>query len=107
MTRWVVGLLDAQVAAARARGDFDSLSGHGKPLELDDMAGLTAEQRFEALLLRSVGEVAPEVALIRSIRAGRERIARSGTGPERAVLETAQRAQVIELRAALKARRGA
>jgi hypothetical protein len=107
MTRWTVGLLDAQVAAARARGDFDNLPGHGKPLELDDLAGLDGEQRFEALLMRTVGEVAPEVALIRSIRAARERIAESGSGPERTAMETAQRAQVAALGAALKARRGA
>jgi hypothetical protein len=105
MTRWMIGLLDAQVAAARARGDFDNLSGHGKPLELDDLTGLDAEQRLEALLLRSVGEVAPEVALIRSIRAKRESISQGDAGPERAATEAALRAQVRELGLALKARR--
>jgi hypothetical protein len=106
MTRWMVGLLDAQVAAARARGDFDNLPGSGKPLDLDDLTGLDAEQRFDALLLRSVGEIAPEVALIRSVRARRALIDQSRVGPERAALETGLQAQIVELKAALKTRRG-
>ncbi len=104
MTRWTVGLLDAQVAAARARGDFDNLSGYGKPLEPDAFAGLSGEQRFEALLLRTMGEVAPEVALIRSIRAARQQI-ESSSAQDRAGLERAQQVRVLELGAALKARR--
>jgi hypothetical protein len=105
MTRWMIGLLEAQVAAARARGDFDGLPGRGEPLELDDLAGLDAEQRFDALLLRSVGEVAPEVALIRSVRARRALIEQSHAGPERVKLELALKAEIAELSAALKARR--
>ena len=106
MTSWAHGLLDAQVAAARARGDFDHLPGRGKPLELDELAGLDAEQRLEALLLRTVGEVAPEVALIRDIRKRRATIERTAAGPERSALETALQAQIVELTATLKARRG-
>lgn len=105
MTRWMIGLLDAQVAAARARGEFDDLPGHGKPLELDDLTGLDADQRFDALLLRSMGEVAPEVALIRSVRASRALIQQSRPGPERDALEAGLKARVVELAAALKARR--
>jgi hypothetical protein len=105
MTRWMMGLLDAQVAAARARGDFDNLLGRGKPLELDDLAGLDAQQRFDVLLLRSMGEVAPEVALIRSIRARRARITASGSEPERADLARSLEAEVIELTKVLRARK--
>ncbi|MET0285298.1 MAG: DnaJ family domain-containing protein [Polyangiales bacterium] len=105
MTRWIVGLLDAQIAAARARGDFEDLPGRGQPLVLDDLEGLTGEQRFEALLLRSVGEVAPEVALIRGLRARRQRMVDADSAPARAVLEGEQRAQLVELIAALEARR--
>ncbi|HEX5659508.1 MAG TPA: DnaJ family domain-containing protein [Polyangiales bacterium] len=105
MTRWIVGLLDAQVAIARERGAFEDLPGRGKPLEVDDLAGLSAEQRFDVLLARSLGEVAPEVAMIRSIRAGRQRISQLAPSSEKAELETALRTQVSALAAAVKARR--
>ena len=106
MTRWMMGLLDAQVSAARVPGDFDHLPDHGKPLTLDDMAGLDAEQRFDILLLRSLGEIAPEMSLIRSVRANRARVRQCLSGPERATLEAALQAEVSELTVALKARRG-
>jgi hypothetical protein len=105
MTRWMRSLADAQIDAARMRGDFDNLRGKGKPLELDELDGLSAEQRFEALLLRSLGEVAPELALIRAIRTGRAQLATCAEPLERKRLEGVLGAQVSELTAALKARR--
>lgn len=90
-------LLEAQIRAARERGAFDDLPGHGKPLDLDDLAGLTPEQRFEALLLRTCGEVSPEVALLREIRARREAIARCDSPEERERLRVELRAKAFEL----------
>ena len=92
-----VRLLDAQVRAARERGAFDDLPGHGKPLELELLSGLTPDQRFEALLLRSCGEVLPEVTLLREIREGRARLGRCESAAEREALVLVLRAKAAEV----------
>ena len=72
----IEGLVEARIREARANGAFDDLPGAGRPLELDDMRNLTPEQRLEALVLRSAGEVSEEVLLLREIRERREALAR-------------------------------
>jgi hypothetical protein len=98
-------IVEARIREARERGDLDDLPGHGKPLNLDDLNGLTAEQRFEALLLRSCGELAPEVALTREIRAFRERLASCESEAERARLREALQNKAAELSALVRGRR--
>ena len=98
-------LVEAQIQAARMRGDFDNLPGHGKPLDLDDLPGLTPEQRFEALLLRGAGELAVEVLLAREIRECREALEQATSAEEREHVRTTLDAKLDELAVALKARR--
>jgi hypothetical protein len=99
------GLVDAQIRAARARGDFDDLASRGKPLALDDMpASFTAEQHFEALLLRTLGEVPLEVALVRDIRACRKALEQEPSSAESERLQKARSQKVDELCALLRAR---
>ncbi len=105
MTRWMKSLVDAQVDAARAQGAFENLAGRGKPLAVADLAGPSAEQRFEALLFRSLGEIAPELALIRAVRGGRAALKGCTVPAERARLESVQRVQLAELTRLLQARR--
>ena len=90
-------LLDAQVRAARERGAFDDLAGHGKPLEVDDLSGRTPEQRFEALLLRNCGEVLPEVTLLREIRQGRQQLRCCKSPEEREALMAELRHKAAEV----------
>lgn len=67
-------LVEARIREAIANGAFENLPGEGKPLVLDDLPGLTPEERTEALVLRACGEVSEEVTLLREIRADRDRI---------------------------------
>ncbi|HEY3493931.1 MAG TPA: DnaJ family domain-containing protein [Polyangiaceae bacterium] len=90
-------LVEAQLRAARERGDFDELRGRGKPLQLDDLDHLSPEQRFEALLMRSLGEVPAKVALVREIRACRALIEHSASEQERESAQLAIRKKVNEL----------
>jgi hypothetical protein len=99
------GLVEARIRAAQARGDFDDLPGRGKPLDLSEPPGVTPEHRFEALLLRSAGEVAVEVVLAREIRACRKALEQTDSAEERARLQAAIYGKLDELSAALKARR--
>jgi hypothetical protein len=97
------GLVDAQIRAARERGDFDGLPGRGKPLELNDvLPSLTPDEHFEALLLRTLGELPPEVALVREIRACRKALDQGPSPAERARLQVCRRSKLDELCALLK-----
>jgi hypothetical protein len=95
-------LCDAQVRAARERGEFDHLPGHGKPLVLDDLDHLPAAQRFEALLLRNAGEVSATVSLVREIRALRAQIQHSSSEQEQARAREVIREKKSELQRLLK-----
>jgi hypothetical protein len=65
-------LVEARIQEAASRGALSDLPGAGKPMALDDLAGLTREERIEALLLRSGGGVPEEVELLREIANLRE-----------------------------------
>ena len=79
-------LAEARIREARERGEFDNLPGQGKPLQLDNLEGLTPEQRIEALLLRSCGEESEETSLLREIRKCRDALKRGPDVAERARL---------------------
>ena len=100
----VIRLLEAQIREARARGAFDDLPGRGKPLPPDDLAGLTPEQRFDALLLRSCGEAAPAVALLREIRAAQAQLAACATESERDTLRAVLREKAAEVSRLVRAK---
>lgn len=94
--------LDAQVRAARERGDFDALPGRSEPLRLDDLDHLPSEQRLAALLMRSMHEVPVAVALVREIRALRGVVQRSDAQDERARALATLQDKLGELSAAVK-----
>jgi hypothetical protein len=68
-----VGLLEElaerRISEAIARGDLDGLRGQGKPLQLDDDAGIPPELRVAYRVLKNAGYVPPEVELRREIAA--------------------------------------
>ena len=89
--------LDAQVRAARERGAFDNLPGRGKPLPPDELSGLTSDQRFEALMFRSCGELLPELRLLREIRAAQKQLPDCKSPEEREALVSTLRAKALEV----------
>ena len=98
------GLVDAQIRAARERGEFDDLLGHGKPLELHDLPpSLTSDQHFQELLLRTLGELPPEVALVRDIRACRKALEQDISSEESERLQIVRGQKLNELCALLRA----
>lgn len=98
------GTLEAQVRAARERGDFDCLPGRGKPLQLDELDHLPSEQRLAALLMRSMREVPVAVALVREIRSLRASV-EDASDEERARILGLLQGKVAALDAALKLER--
>lgn len=91
-------LVEARIQEAASRGALDNLPGAGKPLAIDDLAGLSQEERVEALLLRSAGGAPEEVQLLREIAALREAIAQDPPQKERAGLQKELREKSLRLR---------
>jgi hypothetical protein len=76
-------LAESKIRAAMARGEFDNLRGHGRPLQLDDCARVPAELRMGFKLLRNAGCLPPEFeARNEAIRLG-NLIAATGDAEER------------------------
>jgi hypothetical protein len=98
-------LAEARIQEARQRGDFDQLPGRNKPLELEELPGTNPEERFEALILRSMGEVAAEVLIVRDIRQRKIALAHVEAPDERKRLLAALQEKRDELGAALRERK--
>jgi len=60
-------LVEARIAEAMANGEFDDLPGAGRPLDLDDDAGVTPELRVAHRILKNAGFVPAEVQSRREI----------------------------------------
>ncbi|MFO1077884.1 MAG: DnaJ family domain-containing protein [Planctomycetota bacterium] len=60
MTDWP-NLVEQRIADAQRAGAFDGLSGFGRPLALEDLAGVPAELRASYILLESNGFLPPEL----------------------------------------------
>jgi DnaJ homolog subfamily C member 28 len=68
-------LIDQQVRAAEAAGQFENLPGAGKPLELDDDTNVPDELRLGFRMLKNAGYAPPWIELQRSIREDQEALA--------------------------------
>jgi hypothetical protein len=55
------------IQAALARGDFDNLSGQGKPQDHSEYFSMPEEDRLAHTVLRNAGFVPPEVELLKAI----------------------------------------
>jgi hypothetical protein len=60
-------IAEAKIQDAMERGEFDALPGRGRPLKLDDMAGIPPHLRLGYKILRNAGVAPPEVELRREV----------------------------------------
>jgi hypothetical protein len=60
-------IAEAKIAEAMKRGEFDSLPGAGRPLELEDLSRLPSDMRLAYKVLRNADVLPPEVELRREI----------------------------------------
>jgi hypothetical protein len=54
-------IAESKIRTAIENGEFDNLPGHGKPLELGDLARVPPELRMSYKLLRNAGCLPPEL----------------------------------------------
>ncbi len=64
---WTDDIVEQCIAEAIARGDFDGLSGAGKPVHLDDDSNVPEELRLAYRVLKNAGYVPAEVSIRKEI----------------------------------------
>lgn len=97
MFKGIDRLVEMQIQSAEKRGALENLPGEGKPHDVDDLAGLSHDERIEALLARSTGAVPEEVILLREIADLREALERSADAAEQEQLRAALREKSVRL----------
>lgn len=65
-------IAERKIREAMEKGEFNDLSGKGKPLTMEDDTGIPAELRMAYKVLKNAGFVPPEVELRREIVSLRE-----------------------------------
>jgi len=91
-------LVEQRVAEAQARGEFDDLSGHGKPLQLEDDTMVPEELRAAYRLLKNAGYLPPQLQLRGEIREVEQLIRQARAVEQRAVLQRRLHALLLQLR---------
>jgi hypothetical protein len=60
-------IVEERILVAQKKGEFDSLEGSGKPLNLDELAGVPEELRLSFKILKNAGCLPPEIELKKEI----------------------------------------
>ncbi len=68
-------IAEAKIREALEAGEFDNLSGKGKPLDLEAYFATPADLRLGYSVLKSAGCVPPEIELMREIESLKQRLA--------------------------------
>jgi hypothetical protein len=82
-------LVEKKIQEAIERGDFDNLSGQGKPLDHEAYFNTPADLRAAHSMLKSGGFIPEELALLKEIWALKQRLARLTDERERAKVRRA------------------
>ena len=86
MSQALALLAESKIQSAIARGEFDDLAGHGKPLPRDELSGVPADLRMGFKLLKNAGCLPPELEARREAARLGSLIAATGDPEERSRL---------------------
>jgi hypothetical protein len=76
-------IIEEKIKAAIEAGEFDNLSGQGKPIDLDAYFSTPADLRLGYSVLKSAGCAPPEVELLRELEQLRAKLAATTDERER------------------------
>jgi Domain of unknown function (DUF1992) len=76
-------IAESKIRTAMARGEFDNLPGHGRPLKLEDCSRVPPELRMGFRVLRNAGCLPPELEARREVTRLGTLIAATGDPKER------------------------
>jgi hypothetical protein len=96
-------IAEARIERAIAAGEFDDLPGAGRPLDLDSLRGVPADERAAYAVMRNAGVVPEEVTTRRQLAALDAEIAAGAPGADLATLRS--RRMALELKRNLAAER--
>jgi hypothetical protein len=97
--------IEQKIKEAMARGEFDNLSGAGKPIDLDAYFNTPEDLRMAFAMLKSNEFVPEEVEIFREIAELDEKIKASGDQAEQAELSIRRDERRLKLMLLLDARR--
>lgn len=60
-------IVEERILVAQKKGEFDNLEGAGKPLKLDELAGVPEELRLAYKILKNANCLPPEIELKKEI----------------------------------------
>ncbi|MBI3651289.1 MAG: DUF1992 domain-containing protein [Acidobacteria bacterium] len=80
-------LVEEKVREAMANGDFDNLSGKGKPIDLTAYFATPEDWRVGYALLKNAGVMPQEIELLKELEALKEQYARCADEGEKAKLK--------------------
>jgi hypothetical protein len=102
----VIALLaESKIRAAMARGEFDNLSGKGRPLQFEDLSCVPAELRMGFKLLQNAGCLPPELEARKEVARLGTLIAATGDPEERARLSSLRADAELRYRLLVERRR--
>lgn len=99
-------LAESKIRAAMARGEFDDLPGHGRPLPVDDLSRLPAGLRMGFKLLKNAGCLPPELEARKEVARLGSLIAATGDVEERARLSRLRADAELRYQVLVERRRG-
>lgn len=78
--------IEQKIREAMARGEFDNLSGSGKPLDLDAYFNTPEDLRMAYSILKSNSFVPEEIELMNEIASLKEKLGTMEDGPDTAAM---------------------
>jgi DnaJ-like protein len=100
-------IAEARIQDAIERGDFDALTGRGRPLQLEDTSHIPPHLRLGYKVLRNAGVAPPEVELRREVYRLDREIAATSDPEARAELRRRRRDSDLSLAIMMEQRAGA
>ncbi|OPJ64424.1 DUF1992 domain-containing protein [Clostridium oryzae] len=76
-------IAEQKIQEAIKNGDFDNLSGKGKPLKFEDLSGISPEDRMAYKILKNANILPPEMELKKVISELESRIEKSNSEDEK------------------------
>jgi hypothetical protein len=101
----VENAIEEKIREAMERGEFDNLSGHGKPLDLDAYFNTPEDLRMAFAMLKSNEFVPEEVEIMKEIDGLKSKILASSDDAERGALKKRLNGRSLALSLLLDRRR--
>lgn len=98
-------IVETLIKEAQMRGEFNNLSGKGKPLDLTDYFNAPEDARVAQAMLKNAGMVPVEIELLQEIAALKELLATTNEIPEKDKIRMSLKEKQLEFNLLLERRK--